>query len=87
MPRGLPPEVVDAKTKQLGLNVSEVAEHTLRTYVQTLQHGDQSSSSAIATPVASADDGTPTPNAAQHAEASVEEILADYGTASNLSAL
>lgn len=70
---------VYAKAKRLGLNISGVAEHALRTYVQTLQHGDQSASSpAIATPAGSADNETPTHNVAQHAEASVEEILADY---------
>ena len=70
---------VHAKAKQLGLNVSGVAEHALRTYVRTLQHGDQSPSSpAIATPADSAGDESPTPNVAQHAESSVKEILTDY---------
>ena len=40
---------VHAKAKQLGLNVSGVAEHALRTYVQTLQHSDQSPSSPVLT--------------------------------------
>lgn len=70
---------VHAKAKELGLNVSGVAEYALRTYIETLQHGEQSASSpAIDTPVQPDDAEAPTPDVAQHAESSVEEILADY---------
>ncbi|WP_303704003.1 type II toxin-antitoxin system CcdA family antitoxin [Haloquadratum walsbyi] len=70
---------VHAKAKQLGLNVSGVAEHALRTYVQTLQHSDQYPSSPVITiPADSAGDESPTPNMTQHAESSVEEIPTDY---------
>jgi len=70
---------VHAKAKELGLNISGVAERALRTYVQTLQHGDQPvSPPTIDTPVDLTNDEASTPNVAQHAESSVEEILTDY---------
>jgi len=70
---------VYAKAKELGLNVSGVAERALRTYVQTLQHTDtHTSSSAIDTPVAPENESVPLSDTPQHAEATVEEILTDY---------
>jgi len=74
----LDPEL-HAQAKELGLNISGVAERALHTYVQILQNGDQYVSPlAIDTPVDPDDGEAPTPDMVQHLESSVEEILAAY---------
>lgn len=69
---------IHARAKELGLNVSGVAEHALRSYISALDGEGQSASSVLVAPDEHDQDAQPTSGAESHSPPPVDEILDEY---------
>ncbi|WP_436935440.1 integrase [Halovenus marina] len=69
-----------ARAKELGLNVSGVAEHALQSYIRALDGGEQTDSALVASSDPPASDALPTTETTtrSHSTQSVEETLDEY---------